>query len=137
MLVAYSTQDQAKLQVVAGSMREAFGVQDRVRYSGVIEIPVFRRGRSSRTPHQFSRMRRQPRHRPTSMGGSRATAEKFKEDRAFALAAASLRQAMQDMPDHHRAVQAPHGGGDQAGPQHRDDRSGWPLDVFRRVEGAQ
>src|SRR4051795_6381481 len=38
MLVAYSTQDQAKLQVVAGSMRDAFGVQDRVRYSGVIEV---------------------------------------------------------------------------------------------------
>src|SRR5437016_14537025 len=38
MLVAFSTQDQVKLQVVAGSMREAFGVQDRVRYSGVIEI---------------------------------------------------------------------------------------------------
>src|SRR5882762_3353255 len=38
MLVAFSTQDQAKLQVVAGSMRDAFGVQDRVRYSGVIEV---------------------------------------------------------------------------------------------------
>ena len=38
MLVAFSTQDQAKLQVVAGSMRDAFGVQDRVRYSGVIEF---------------------------------------------------------------------------------------------------
>src|SRR6202795_3836839 len=39
MLVAFSTQDQAKLNIVAGSMREAFGVQDRVRYSGVIEVP--------------------------------------------------------------------------------------------------
>src|SRR4029078_7243473 len=38
MLVAFSTQDQVKLHVVAGSMREAFGVQDRVRYSGVIEV---------------------------------------------------------------------------------------------------
>src|SRR5947199_3074747 len=38
MLVAFSTQDQAKLQVVAGSMRDPFGVQDRVRYSGVIEV---------------------------------------------------------------------------------------------------
>src|SRR3954467_4963349 len=37
MLVAFSTQDQVKLQVVAGSMRDAFGVQDRVRYSGIIE----------------------------------------------------------------------------------------------------
>src|ERR1700746_1322199 len=39
MLVAFSTQDQVKLQIVAGSMREAFGVQDRIRYSGVIEVP--------------------------------------------------------------------------------------------------
>src|SRR5919206_762394 len=38
MLVAFSTQDSAKLQVVAGSMRDAFGVQDRVRYSGIIEV---------------------------------------------------------------------------------------------------
>src|ERR1700750_2076289 len=38
MLVAFSTQDQAKLQVVAGSLRDAFGVQDRVRYSGIIEV---------------------------------------------------------------------------------------------------
>src|SRR5437588_9986127 len=39
MLVAFSTQDQVKLQIVAGSMRDAFGVQDRIRYSGIIEIP--------------------------------------------------------------------------------------------------
>src|ERR1700680_527090 len=39
MLVAFSTQDQAKLNIVAGSMRDAFGVQDKVRYSGVIEVP--------------------------------------------------------------------------------------------------
>src|SRR6478735_9920814 len=39
MLVAFSTQDAAKLQVVAGSMRDAFGVQDKVRYSGIIEVP--------------------------------------------------------------------------------------------------
>ena len=38
MLCAFSTQDQVKLQVVAGSMRDAFGVQDKVRYSGVIEV---------------------------------------------------------------------------------------------------
>src|SRR5438309_6846589 len=37
MLVAFSNQDQQKLQIVAGSMRDAFGVQDRVRYSGIIE----------------------------------------------------------------------------------------------------
>src|SRR5437762_1856080 len=39
MLVAFSNQDQQKLQIVAGSMRDAFGTQDKVRYSGIIEIP--------------------------------------------------------------------------------------------------
>src|SRR6478736_7102285 len=37
MLVAFSNQDQQKLKIVAGSMREAFGVQTEARYSGVIE----------------------------------------------------------------------------------------------------
>src|ERR1700755_2531034 len=37
MLVAFSSQDQQKLKIVAGSMREAFGVQTESRYSGVVE----------------------------------------------------------------------------------------------------
>ena len=38
MLVAFSNQDQQKLQIVAGSMRDAFGTQNSVRYSGIIEV---------------------------------------------------------------------------------------------------
>src|ERR1700689_264221 len=37
MLVAFSTMDNNKLKIVAGSMREAFGVQTEARYSGIIE----------------------------------------------------------------------------------------------------
>src|ERR1700721_3005664 len=37
MLVSFSSMDNAKLKVVAGSMRDAFGVQSDARYSGVIE----------------------------------------------------------------------------------------------------
>src|SRR6476660_10317422 len=37
MLVAFSSQDKDKLKIVAGSMREAFGVQTEVRYSGIVE----------------------------------------------------------------------------------------------------
>src|SRR3981081_2522446 len=37
MLVAFSNQDQQKLKIVAGSMRDAFGVQTEARYSGIIE----------------------------------------------------------------------------------------------------
>src|ERR1700722_4370775 len=35
MLVAFSTMDNNKLKIVAGSMRDAFGVQSEVRYSGI------------------------------------------------------------------------------------------------------
>src|SRR6202167_4144411 len=38
MLVAFSSQDQQKLQIVAGSMRDAFGTQTNVRYSGIVEV---------------------------------------------------------------------------------------------------
>src|SRR6185503_19077539 len=38
MLVAFSNTDQKKLQIVAGSMREAFGTQNAIRYSGIIEV---------------------------------------------------------------------------------------------------
>src|SRR6266446_4728832 len=38
MLVAFSNQDQKKLQIVAGSMREAFGTQTAIRYSGIVEV---------------------------------------------------------------------------------------------------
>ena len=37
MLVAFSTMDNNKLKIVAGSMRDAFGVQMQARYSGIIE----------------------------------------------------------------------------------------------------
>jgi len=37
MLVAFSSMDNNKLKIVAGSMREAFGVQTEARYSGIIE----------------------------------------------------------------------------------------------------
>ena len=37
MLVAFSNQDEKKVQAVAGSMRDAFGVQQSVRYSGIME----------------------------------------------------------------------------------------------------
>src|SRR6202042_3274178 len=37
MLVAFSNQDARKMQAVAGSMRDAFGVQTEVRDSGIVE----------------------------------------------------------------------------------------------------
>jgi chemotaxis protein MotB len=99
MLVAFSNQDQHKLQIVAGSMRDAFGVQTNVRYSGIIEVPGLpTRPRLKQAQHippeEASATPQQDEHDRQEARGTR-----LKEDRAFALAAASLRQALQDMPE--------------------------------------
>ncbi len=99
MLVAFSNQDQQKMAIVAGSMREAFGVQNNVRYSGIIEIPGLPtrpklKAAANIPPEQAS-------HTPTPNEHERKPHDALRRetDRAFALAAASLRQALQDMPE--------------------------------------
>ncbi len=99
MLVAFSTQDQNKLKIVAGSMREAFGVQSEARYSGVIEsdgLPT--RGKLKNvahiTPEEASNS-----PSPDQDNGASSAGARMKTDREFALASASLRQALQDMPE--------------------------------------
>jgi chemotaxis protein MotB len=99
MLVAFSTMDNNKLKIVAGSMREAFGVQTEVRYSGIIEsdgLPTRPKLKnvahippeeSSNTPT------------PDEQDRSQIAGARLKIDREFALASASLRQALQDMPE--------------------------------------
>jgi chemotaxis protein MotB len=99
MLVAFSTQDSVKLQVVAGSMREAFGVQDRIRYSGIIEMPGLptRPKLKNAAPIQPDDASANPTE--DQRGSQQSHGGKFDTDRNFALAAASLRQALQDMPE--------------------------------------
>jgi chemotaxis protein MotB len=87
MLVAFSNQDQTKAQILAGSMQNAFGVQNNVRYSGIIEI--------SGLPTRQTL--KQAEHIPPEEAS--ATPQPDEHDRAFALAAESLRQALKDMPD--------------------------------------
>ncbi len=99
MLVAFSTQDQAKLQVVAGSMRDAFGVQDRVRYSGIIEIPGLPTRPKLKNVAHIDPKDASATPTPDEHDHQRSFGARFKEDKNFALAAASLRQALQDMPD--------------------------------------
>ncbi|TVR08508.1 MAG: hypothetical protein EA385_09980 [Salinarimonadaceae bacterium] len=98
MVVAFSTMDQRKLQVVAGSMREAFGVNPQSRFAGIIEqdaLPVATHLRNVRlirpedstdftNPNDFDRS--EPALQPPV-------------DSNFALAAASLRQALRDLPE--------------------------------------
>jgi len=98
MLVAFSTQDQQKLKIVAGSMRDAFGVQE-ARYAGIIEsdgIPTRPRLKNSDhiPPEESSNT-----PTPDQQERSRINGAKLKVDREFALASASLRQALQDMPE--------------------------------------
>ena len=99
MLVAFSNQDQQKLKIVAGSMREAFGVQTEARYSGIIEsdgIPT--RPRLKNTDH-IPPEEASNTPTPDQQERSRINGAKLKIDREFALASASLRQALQDMPE--------------------------------------
>lgn len=99
MLVAFSTQDQAKLQVVAGSMRDAFGVQDKVRYSGVLEVMGLPTRPKLKSVANIDPKDASPTPAPDEKGMNRSYGARMQEDRKFALAAASLRQALQSMPE--------------------------------------
>ena len=99
MLVAFSTQDQQKLKIVAGSMRDAFGVQTESRYSGIIEsdgLPT--RPKLKNTDH-IPPEESSNTPTPDEKQRQRTAGAKLKVDREFALASASLRQALQDMPE--------------------------------------
>jgi len=98
MLVAFSNQDQQKLKIVAGSMREAFGVQT-ARYTGIIEsdgLPTRPKLKNAAhiPPEEASNT-----PTPDEQERSLANGARLKIDREFALASASLRQALQDMPE--------------------------------------
>ena len=99
MLVAFSTQDNAKLQVVAGSMRDAFGVQDKVRYSGIIEVLGLPTRPKLKNAAHIPPEEASANPTPDQHDRQRNYGAKFKQDRNFALAAASLRQALQDLPE--------------------------------------
>ena len=99
MLVAFSTMDNNKLKIVAGSMRDAFGVQTDVRYSGIIEtdgLPTRPRLKNAAhiPPEEASNT-----PSPDEKERSLAQGARLKIDHEFALASASLRQALQDMPE--------------------------------------
>src|ERR1700739_2061029 len=99
MLVAFSTMDNSKLKIVAGSMRDAFGVQTDKRYSGIIEadgLPTRPKLKNAAhiSPEDASNTPTPDQHEDAKLTGA-----KLKMDREFALASASLRQALQDMPE--------------------------------------
>ncbi len=99
MLVAFSSQDQQKLQIVAGSMRDAFGTQNNVRYSGIVEIDGLPTRPKLKNAAHIQPEDASATPTPDENDHNREFGAHFKNDQAFALAAASLRQAMQDMPE--------------------------------------
>lgn len=98
MVAAYSTQDQKKLQLVAGSMRDAFGVTRESRYAGIVEqdgIPTKPKLKNAKVaPPEEASDHTQPNHLDERDGLANTAV-----NRGFGLAAASLRQALQDMPE--------------------------------------
>jgi chemotaxis protein MotB len=99
MLVAFSTMDNNKLKIVAGSMRDAFGVQTEARYAGIIEsdgLPTRPKLKNAAhiPPEEASNTPTPDEKERSTIAGAR-----LKVDREFALASASLRQALQDMPE--------------------------------------
>ena len=108
LIISFSIQDKEKLQVVAGSMREAFGIKYEARKAGMIEIegaPV-REYVKSVAPvarEQDSDYAEQRHDQRSKQGPEANTHDIEKTDierpRQFALAAASLRQAWKQMPE--------------------------------------
>ncbi|MGY2048714.1 flagellar motor protein MotB [Methylobacterium sp. JK268] len=100
MVCAYSTQDQRKLQAIAGSFRDAFGVNKESRFNGIIEkdgLPSATRLRDLRpiTPDKASDRTTPP--KPDEVFDNGVPQNGYRD--GFGLAMASLRQALQDLPD--------------------------------------
>lgn len=108
LIISFSIQDKEKLQVVAGSMKEAFGVKEDSRRSGVIEvqgIPIreYMKDISQVDQDQDSDFAQESHDQHSKQGPEANTYETEKAEierpRQFATAAASLRQAWQEMPE--------------------------------------
>ena len=99
MLVAFSTMDNNKLKIVAGSMRDAFGVQTTVRYSGIVESDGLPTRPKLKNVDHVAPEDSSATPTPDDQDRAKANGAKLAIDREFSLASASLRQALQDMPE--------------------------------------
>ena len=90
MMLSFSTQDLRKLQIVAGSMRDAFGVQFVVRHPGTIP---------SKAVPALDGATGDPSASSLVEGEGPALTPQMKAEREFAVASASLRRALQDVPE--------------------------------------
>lgn len=108
LLISFSIQDKEKLQVVAGSMKDAFGIQFVNRKAGMIEIegaPVRRHVKQiapipKENDTDYAEIRHDERHKQGPEANTHDIEKnEIERPRQFALAAASLRQAWQEMPE--------------------------------------
>ncbi|MFN4010954.1 MAG: flagellar motor protein MotB [Pannonibacter sp.] len=108
LIISFSIQDKQKMQIVAGSMKDAFGVKETSKRDGVIEIqgtPVRDYMKSiSQAPQEMDSDFASEAHEQKSKQGPEANTHDTVEadierSRQFATAAASLRQALQEMPE--------------------------------------
>lgn len=108
LIISFSIQDKEKLQIVAGSMREAFGIVQVQQKAGIIE----RQGNPERDymknltleEDQSSTEFAEEDHDQKEKQGAEANTHDYERTdierpQQFALAATSLRQAWQEMPD--------------------------------------
>lgn len=100
MLVAFSSPNTKKQQIVAGSMREAFGTQRHTRVYGMVEtdgLPTRNNVKHvAKVTPDFAADQTTP---LTNIQRDTAGSGTFLSDRGFTSAAASLRQALQEMPE--------------------------------------
>lgn len=108
VVAAFSNQDKVKLAKVAGSMREAFGVSRDSRLNGVVEIngvqtKDFLKDISSTSDVEDLAIANERRDQFSRQGPELTTSENEQtteaKSRQFATAAATLRQALQDLPE--------------------------------------
>src|ERR1700749_3360014 len=88
MLVAFSSQDKDKLKIVAGSMRDAFGVQTEVRYSGIVESDGLPPRPKLKNSDLISPDQAAATPTPDEKDRTRESGAKLSTDREFALASA-------------------------------------------------
>ncbi len=99
MVAAYSSQNKEKMQVIAGSFREAFGNNKDNRFAGIVEI----NGIPTRPHLQNAKLKpieeASDVTAPNSLNRNRDGLPVTAAERGFALASSSLRQALNDMPE--------------------------------------
>lgn len=108
LIISFSIQDKQKLQVVAGSMRDAFGVKSVMSKAGLIEIegtPIrdYVKKLALMESENDSDFAEKSHDQNTKQGPEAETHEykkaKIKKPKSFAMASDSLRQAWQELPE--------------------------------------